>query len=146
MTSALQAALPDAEAEEIAALVQVGEGAPGRAIAWRGLDIAALDRDMEALVRHGDPTNARRSALAGSLALKSAQGRYEAFLARAPSRIAAAAKGKTGNARAEAIKLWERATSLAGSARRHSLDPLSVVFELAGMLAALAEGEGRDAA
>jgi DNA polymerase-3 subunit delta' len=146
MTSALKAALPDAGAEEIEALVAVGEGAPGRAIAWRGLDIAALDREMDALVRHGDPSNGRRSALAGSLALKSAQARYEAFLARAPSRIAAAAKGRAGKARADAIRLWERATSLAGSARRHSLEPGSVVFELAGMLAALAEGEGRDAA
>ena len=146
MTSALNAALPDADAGEVAALVQVGEGAPGRAIAWRGLDIEALDREMDALVRHGDRTNGRRSALAGALALKSAQGRYEAFLARAPSRIAAEAKGRGGTARAGAIRLWERATGLAGSARRHSLDPQSVVFELAGMLAALAEGEGRDAA
>jgi DNA polymerase-3 subunit delta' len=146
MTSALRGALPDADAAEIEALVAVGEGAPGRAIAWRGLDIAALDREMDLLVRHGDPSNARRSALAGSLALKSAQGRYEAFLARAPSRIAAAAKGRAGQARAGAIKLWERATSLAGSARRHSLDPQSVVFELAGMLAALAEADEKNAA
>ncbi len=146
MASALRAALPDAEADEIASLVPVGEGAPGRAIAWRGLEIEALDREMDALVRHGDPANARRSALAGSLALKSAQGRYEAFLARAPSRIATAAKGRAGHQRAEAIRLWERAATLAGSARRHSLDPQSVVFELAGMLAALAEGEDRDAA
>ena len=146
VTSALAAALPDADAEEIAALVKVGEGAPGRAIAWRGLEIEALDREMDALVREGDPANARRSALASSLALKSAQGGYEAFLARAPSRIAAAAQGRAGQARAAAIGLWERATSLAGSARRHSLEPASVVFELAGMLAALAEGEGRDAA
>lgn len=145
MTSALQTALPDADGAEIAALVQVGEGAPGRAIAWRGLDIAALDREMDALVGHGDPSNARRSALAGSLSLKAAQGRYEAFLARAPSRIAAAAKGRSGQARADAIRLWERASSLAGSARRHSLDPASVVFELAGMLAALAE-VGKEAA
>ena len=65
----------------------------------------------------------RRSALAQSLALKSAQPRYEAFLARAPSRIAAAARERAGTARADALKLWERATALAGSARRHSLDP-----------------------
>jgi DNA polymerase-3 subunit delta' len=101
---------------------------------------------MDTLVRAGDPTNARRSALAASLALKAAQPRYEAFLARAPSRIAAAAKERGGQGRAEAIKLWERATSLAGSARRHSLDPGSVVFELAGMLAALAGEADRDAA
>jgi DNA polymerase-3 subunit delta' len=146
MTSALRAALPDADAAEIETLVTVGEGAPGRAIAWRGLDIAALDREMDTLVLYGDPTNARRSALASSLALKSAQGRYEAFLARAPSRIAMAAKARAGQGRADAIRLWEKASSLAGSARRHSLDPGSVVFELAGMLAALAGEAGRDAA
>ena len=142
MTSALRGALPDAEEDEIRALADVGEGAPGRAIAWRGLDIGALDKAMEALVRNGDPANARRSALAQSLALKSAQPRYEAFLARAPSRIAAAARESEGAGRAEALKLWERATSLAGSARRHSLDPQSTVFELAGMLAALAPEPG----
>ena len=146
MTSALRAALPDADGDEIGALAEVGQGSPGRAIAWRGLDIGALDKAMEALVRNGDPTNARRSALAQSLALKSAQGRYEAFLARAPSRIAAAARGSAGAARAEALKLWERATALAGSARRHSLDPQSTVFELAGMLAALAPSEGNERA
>jgi DNA polymerase III subunit delta' len=146
MTSALAAALPDADEDEVAALVAIGEGAPGRAIAWRGLDIGALDREMDALVERGDPANSRRSALASALALKSAQGRYEAFLARAPSRIAAAARERAGAGRADALKLWERATSLAGSARRHSLDPASVVFELAGMLAALAAAEGRDAA
>ncbi len=146
MTSALRGALPDADEDEIRALAEVGEGAPGRAIAWRGLDIGALDKAMEALVKSGDPANARRAALAQSLSLKSAQPRYEAFLARAPSRIAAAARTRAGGSRAEALKLWERATAIAGSARRHSLDPASTVFELAGMLAALAPAEGRDAA
>jgi DNA polymerase-3 subunit delta' len=138
--------VPDAEPEEISALVHVGQGAPGRAIAWRGLDVEGLDRELDALVREGDPFNARRSALAQALSLKSAQPRYEAFLARAPSRIAAEAKGRGGPALAEALKLWERAQSLAGSAQRLSLDVSTTVFELAGMLAALAPARGRDAA
>lgn len=146
MTSALTEALPDADETEIRALAKVGEGAPGRAIAWRGLDIAALDQAVDALVESGDAGNGRRSALAQSLALKSAQPRYEAFLARVPTRIAAAARTRDGAARAEALGLWEQASALAGSARRHSLDPHSTVFELAGMLAALAGGKERDAA
>jgi len=146
MASALEAALPDAEAEEIAALVEVGKGAPGRAVAWRGLDVEGLDREMEALVREGDPFNARRSALAQSLALKSAQPRYEAFLARAPSRIAAAAKTLDGPALADALKLWEGASALAANAQRLSLDPQTTAFELAGMLAELAPGRALRAA
>lgn len=139
MTSALRAALPDADQTEIADLEAAGSGSPGRAIAFRGLDIAGLDRAMETIVREGDPTNARRAALAQSLALKSAQPRYEAFLARAPSLVAALARERRGAALAEAIRIWERAQALASSARGLSLEPESVVFELGGMLASLAE-------
>jgi DNA polymerase-3 subunit delta' len=146
MTSALRAALPDAEDGEIAALAEVGEGAPGRAISWRGLDVDALDREIDALVGKGDPANARRAALAQSLALKSAQPRYEVFLARAPSRIAAEARRRRGPALAEALGLWERASDLASGAQRLSLDPQSTVFELAGMLAALAPAVEKNAA
>ncbi len=138
MTSALEAALPDANTSEINALAGIGEGSPGRAIAFRGLEIDALDRAMRDIADAGDPTNSKRSQLAQGLSLKSAQPRYEAFLARAPSLIAETAKRRSGGALAEAIRLWERAQDLAGSATRLSLDPQSVVFELAGMLAALA--------
>ncbi|MEO7177304.1 MAG: DNA polymerase III subunit delta' [Allosphingosinicella sp.] len=138
MTSALRGALPNADDREIRDLAAAGNGSPGRALAWRGLDVAALDRTMAELVREGDPANARRSALAQSLALKSAQPRYEAFLARAPSVIAAEAKGRRGPALAQALATWERAQGLASSARGLSLEPESVVFELAGMLASLA--------
>ena len=146
MTSALRAALPDADDDEISALVEVGEGAPGRAIAFRGLDIETLDGAMQALAREGDPTNARRAALAQNLATKAAQPRYEAFLIRAPSVIAGAAKERRGAALDEALALWERAVALAGNARRLSLDAQSTVFELAGMLAALAPTAERRAA
>ncbi|HEU0099528.1 MAG TPA: DNA polymerase III subunit delta' [Allosphingosinicella sp.] len=138
MTSALRSALPDANDKEISDLAAAGGGSPGRALAWRGLDVAGLDRAMAELVREGDPGNARRSALAQSLALKSAQPRYEAFLARAPSVIAAEAKARRGPGLAHALAAWERAQGLASSARGLSLEPESVVFELAGMLASLA--------
>jgi DNA polymerase-3 subunit delta' len=138
MMSALSAALPDADESEIRDLAEIGEGSPGRAIAFRGLDIGALERSLREIASKGDPTNGRRSALAQSLSTKAAQARYEAFLARTPSLIAEAAKQRRGPALAEALRLWERAHDLAGSAARLSLDPQSVVFELAGMLAALA--------
>jgi DNA polymerase-3 subunit delta' len=146
MTSALRAAVPDADAAEIAELKAAGAGSPGRALQFRGLDIAALDRAMADLVREGDPTNARRAALAQSLALKSAQPRYEAFLARAPSLIAREAKARRGVALAEALRTWERAQGLASTASRLSLEPESIVFELAGMLASLAPRKDTKAA
>ncbi|HEX8216293.1 MAG TPA: DNA polymerase III subunit delta' [Allosphingosinicella sp.] len=139
MTSVLRAALPDADAAEIRVLAEAGQGSPGRAVAFRGLDVDALDRAMRDIAASGDPTNARRSALAAALCLKSAQPRYEAFLARAPSFIAAVARERRGHELAEALRLWERAADLASGATRLSLDPQSVVFELGSMIAALAE-------
>lgn len=138
MASALRALAPGAGEAEIATMVRTGEGAPGRALAQRGLQLDTLDAALDELVRMGDPTNARRSALAQALSLKAAQPRYESFLARAPARIAAEARGRRGADLAEAIALWERSVALAGAARRLSLDVPSTVFELAGMLAALA--------
>jgi DNA polymerase III subunit delta' len=140
MTSALRSAVPDADEKEIEELRIAGHGAPGRAIAFRGLDIAALEQAMEAIAREGDPTNARRVALAQSLAAKSAQPRYEAFLARAPSLVAALARERRGDALAEALRLWEKTQALASSARGLSLDVESVVFEIGGLLASLAPG------
>jgi DNA polymerase-3 subunit delta' len=138
MTLALGAALPEADAEEIRELATIGQGSPGRAMAYRGLEIAALEKSLQEIAGKGDATNARKVKLAQELSTKSAQPRYEAFLARVPSFIAEAAKQRRGPALAEALRLWERANDLAGGATRLSLDPQSVVFELAGMLAALA--------
>ena len=138
MTSALSAALPDAETAQIRELAEAGEGSPGRSIAFRGLDIASLDKALHDLARRGDPGNARRNELAASLSLKAAQPRYEAFLARAPSLIASLARERSGPGLGEALKAWERASDVAGSAVRLSLEPQSVVFELAGLVASLA--------
>src|SRR3712207_2221090 len=54
MTSALEAALPDADDADIAALRRVGEGSPGRALGFRGLEIETLDSALRALAAEGD--------------------------------------------------------------------------------------------
>jgi DNA polymerase III subunit delta' len=138
MTAVLRDAMPDADPAEIAALVAVGEGSPGRALRFAGLDIAGLDETMNRLIGEGDPTNAVRSALARLLAAKSAQARYEAFLERAPGRIAAHARGLTGQRLADAITIWEQARALSEGAVRLSLDPQTTIFEIAGLMARLA--------
>ncbi|HEX8402182.1 MAG TPA: DNA polymerase III subunit delta' [Allosphingosinicella sp.] len=137
MASALGLAIPDAGPGEIGALAGIGGGSPGRALAFRGLAIDKLDQAMQALVAGGDPTNAKRVKLASELSPKSAQPRYEAFLARAPSFIAREARSRRGRALAQALAVWEHARDLAASAGRLSLEPNSVVFELGGMLASL---------
>ena len=116
MTSALRAALPDADARARSRRWSAsGRARPAARIAWRGLDIAALDRAMDALVRDGDPTNARRAALAaepraqiGPAALRG--------LPRPRARRASPRrrKARSGAALAEALRLWERAAALAG--------------------------------
>lgn len=140
MAAVIAHALPEADAAERAALVAMGEGAPGRALRFAGLDIAALDGAIERLATQGDPDNAMRGALARQLALKAAQPRYEAFLERAPARIAQSARRTGAASLAPVLALWEEADGLARSALPLSLDTYATVFTLGGILARLAPG------
>lgn len=135
---------PQADAAEVAALVRAGQGAPGQALRFAGLDIAGLDAAIEAIATTGDPTNAARSALARSLGAKAAQPRYEAFLERAPAYIAAAARAADTASLGAILPVEAQARTLATSAMRLSLDPQAAVFGLAGLLATLAPAS-RDA-
>jgi DNA polymerase III subunit delta' len=142
MVSVLRDQMPAAPFDEISALVAVGEGAPGRALSFVGLDIAEIDAALTGLAQDGDPSNATRTRLAQKLSLKSAQKRYEAFLVRAPAFIAQAARGRQSDALANALRQWEAARQLAQSAVPLSLDPQSTVFALSGHVAALAPSSG----
>lgn len=141
MRQVLADALPEASEAELAALIAAGQGSPGRALGYAGLDMAALDAAMAAIASDGDPGNGARGKLAKTLALKAAQLRYEAFLDRAPSFIAAQAAARTGERLRIALDAYEAARSLSISARAHSLDAQATVFEMAGLVARLAPAE-----
>jgi DNA polymerase-3 subunit delta' len=134
----LRATLPDAGEDEIAAAARAGEGSPGRALRFAGLDIAALDAAVDRLLQTGDPNNAERVRLVHALSGKSAQARYEAFLERAPAAIARVARDRTGPALRATLDAHGAARDLAGSALGLSLDPQATVFEMGTILAGLA--------
>jgi len=136
--SVLRGKLPSAGPAEIAALVRAGDGSPGRALGYAGLEMGALDDIMAAIARSGDRSNAERSKLAKSLALKAAQPRYEAFLDRVPSFIAEASADRTGDSLKTALDAYDGARALAISARALSLDQQATVYEMAGLVARLA--------
>lgn len=130
--------LPNADGTEIDALVPLAEGSPGRALRFAGLDIDGLTRALTALARA--PKAQRQAlalALAKSLAAKAAQPRYEALLELAPAFIAARAPQRQGAELARTLALWEQAQALGAQALPLSLDPQSVTFELANLVAAL---------
>lgn len=124
--------------QELDALVRAGEGSPGKALHYAGLNIADMEQALSAIATDGDPGNRQRLLLAKTLALKSARPRYEAFLERAPAFIAATARQRQGAALGKALDHWEAARQLASGAIILSLEPGAVVFELAGHVAALA--------
>lgn len=133
----LRTELPDASASEIEALVRAGEGSPGRALGFAGLDLGALEGDMAALAETGDPSNAVRSRLAKLLGAKAAQPRYEAFLHRSPSFIAERARKRSGEGLRTALDAYAEARELAGAATGLSLDAGATVFEMSGLIARL---------
>lgn len=80
MRTALQRTLPDIGDAELAALVAAGEGSPGRALSFAGLDLAKMEDALRSIALGGDADNGIRAELAQSLSAKQAQRQYEAFL------------------------------------------------------------------
>lgn len=137
MAGAIRDARPEASDDEVAALIAIGEGSPGRALRYAGLDVAALDAAIAAIASDGDPGNARRVKLAKALIGKTAQPRYEAFLDRVPAYISVAAQGRRGAALVTALDAHAAARELASAAVGLSLDPQATVYEMAGLVARL---------
>lgn len=139
MRSVLTEHLPDISTDKLAALIAGANGSPAAALAAANLDLAGIETALDQLAASGDPSNAIRSRLAQSLALKAAHPRYEAFLQRAPAFIAGRARTSTGPALERALDAWEQARTLSAIAIPQSLVAETVVFEMAGYVAGLAD-------
>ena len=131
---------PELAVAERDALVAIAAGSPGRALRFADANIASLTSDLEALATTSpSQATSRALALAKALSGKAAAARYDALLDLAPAFIAQAARVRSGHRLARAVTLWEKASALGSSAAALSLDPQSVTFELAGLVASLAE-------
>jgi DNA polymerase-3 subunit delta' len=137
MTSILEWQAPDMSAAERSKIIAMSFGSAGRALAFAELDLAKLEDAALAILRQGDPTNARRSDLASELGKKSAADRYAAFLDLAPSLIAREARRLEGSSRERALDAYAKARELAVIAPRVSLDPAATVFQIGGILASV---------
>ena len=139
MTSVLSSRAPDITRAERERIVAMSFGSAGRALAFAELGLAKLEDAAIAILRHGDPTNAKRSELASELGKKAAAERYSAFLQLAPSLIAREARRLEGRARERALDAYAKAREIATIAPRLSLDAAATVFQVGGILAEVAE-------
>jgi DNA polymerase-3 subunit delta' len=139
MTSILETQAPNLSAAERQRIISMSFGSAGRALAFAELGLAKLEDSALAILRQGDPTNARRSDLASELGKKGAADRYAAFLDLAPSLIAREARRLEGPSRERALDAYAKARELAAIAPRVSLDPAATVFQIGGILAEVAE-------
>jgi DNA polymerase-3 subunit delta' len=138
MTSILETQAPNLKDAERQRIIAMAFGSAGRALAFADLDLARLEDAAVAILRQGDPTNARRSDLASELGKKAAAERYAAFLDLAPSLIAREARTLRGPRLERALDAYGKARELAMLAPKLSLDPAATVFQLGGMLAEVA--------
>ena len=114
-------------------------GSAARAIAFGTLGLAKLEDAALAILRDGDPTNARRSELASDLGKKGSAERYAAFLDFVPAMIAREVRRLEGRQRERALDAYAKARQLSAIAPRVALDPAATVFEMGGLLAAIAQ-------
>jgi len=139
MTSVLASHAADLKPAEQDRIISMSYGSAGRALAFAELGLAKLEDAALAILRQGDPTNARRSDLASELGKKASADRYAAFLDLAPSLIAREARNLQGGSRERALDAYAKARELATIAPRLSLDPAATVFQIAGILADVPE-------
>jgi DNA polymerase-3 subunit delta' len=137
MTSILEGKT-DLSVAERKRIIAMSGGSAGRALAFAELGLAKLEDAALAILRQGDPTNARRSDLALELGKKGAADRYAAFLELAPSLVAREARKLDGAQRERALDAYTKARELAAIAPRLSLDPAATVFQIGGFLAEVA--------
>lgn len=135
MTSILTSKATHLAAAEQQRIISMSAGSAGRALAFAELGLAKLEDAALAILRQGDPTNARRSELATELGKKTSADRYAAFLDLAPSLIAREARQLQGSARERALDAYAKARELATVAPRLSLDAAATVFQMGGILA-----------
>src|SRR5207253_840847 len=112
MTSILERQAPDLAANERRKIIAMAFGSAGRALAFAELGLAKLEDSAVAILRQGDPTNARRSELAQELGKRAAGERYAAFLDLAPSLIAREARNLDGVRRERALDAYAKAREL----------------------------------
>ena len=139
MASILEAHSPGLSAAERKRIVGMSFGSAGRALAFAELGLAKLEEAALAILRQGDPTNARRSELASELGKKGSADRYAAFLELAPSLIAREARTLRGAPLERALDAYGKARELAAVAPRVSLDAAATVFQIGGILASVPE-------
>lgn len=135
MTSILETQAPDVAPVERKRVIAMSFGSAGRALAFAELGLAKIEDAALAILRQGDPTNARRAELASDLGKKASADRYAAFLELAPSLIAREARGMTGASLERALDAYAKARELAVLAPRLTLDPAATVFQIGGILA-----------
>jgi DNA polymerase-3 subunit delta' len=138
MTSILETGSAGLSPAERKRIVTMSFGSAGRALAFADLGLAKLEEAALAILRSGDPTNARRSELASELGKKASAERYAAFLELAPSIIAREARSLRGASLERALDAYAEVRQLAAVAPRISLDPAATIFQIAGMLAKVA--------
>lgn len=139
MTSILESEAPELSPGERRKIIPMSFGSAGRALAFAELSLAKLEDAALAILRQGDPTNARRSDLAQELGKRGAAERYAAFLDLAPSLIAREARALDGPRRERALDAYAKVREIAAIAPRLSLDPAATVFQIGGILASVSD-------
>ena len=139
MTSILEFEAPELSPGERRKIIPMSFGSAGRALAFAELSLAKLEDAALAILRRGDPTNARRSDLAQELGKRGAAERYAAFLDLAPSLIAREARALDGPRRERALDAYAKVREIAAIAPRLSLDPAATLFQIGGILASVPE-------
>ena len=143
MQRALITARPPIDGAALQALVTLGEGSPGKALAYAAIDgIEAIDGQLRAIAGSADRDNRLRTAFARQFGLAASRPKFEVMLAQALALTAEIAR-TGGDAAPTALAARARIIEAGASAVRNSEDLATVAFAIGNSLAGLAVSRGR---
>ena len=138
MAALLRQNLPEAVDREIDALVRIGQGAPGKALSYGALGLAAIEDQLRIIAESGDKDNRLRAELSKAMALAAEKPRFEAMLSLSAALAAEYARTARGDALGRALAVRDEVIEIARFAISSSEDAATVTFNVAGALAGLA--------
>lgn len=131
--------VPELDPRAADAIILAARGVPGRALELAGTADAETLAILETIAETGDRSGAGRVALARSLATVAARPRFSAMLDNARQIAAQRALGASADDTADALRVHERVSALAGPAVAASEDLATVSLAVGAALAHLAK-------
>lgn len=138
MRTALKCADENLTDAQIETLVDMGQGAPGHALAFSDIGMDEIHKLMQNIAQTGDPHQVHRTKLSKLLIGKASKKKFDEFVSYAPVFTADYCRTANIDNLQNALSVWEELLRLSKQAPTYNFNTETLVYQIGGLLARLA--------